>query len=118
MNLLCRFQILICFLFLIFSTYQGHSQEIFKRRSVYGELLGAGLNASVNVDFRIFPGNDGTGLRLGVGGLPNGIVFPIGINEVMGEKKIAVEYGTGITTAIITNPVSQNLTFNNGSKRF
>jgi hypothetical protein len=112
-----KFRILFCFLCFIFIAKEGQSQEVFKRRAVYGELLGSGIFGSINYDFRFIPGNDGLGLRVGFGALPSGIVFPLGINGLLGENRLAFEYGAGISTAIITGPISQNLTFNNGSNR-
>lgn len=113
-----KFRFLLCFLILITFSFKGFSQDAFKRRAVYAELLGSGIIASLNYDFRFKPGNDGLGFRVGVGGLPSAIVFPIGINGLLGKKRFAFEYGAGITAAIITGPITQNLTFNNDSEKF
>jgi hypothetical protein len=107
---------LLILLLLIFTTFEGLSQDTSRRRAIYGELLGSGIFGSVNYDFRFLPGNDGLGMRLGVGAIPSGIVFPVGFNGLLGEKRIAFEYGAGVSVGILTGAISENLTFNNGSE--
>jgi hypothetical protein len=117
MNHLRKLQILFCIISFIFIINEGKGQDIYKRKAIYGELLGSGIFGSINYDFRFLPRNDGLGLRVGLGALPSGIVFPLEINGLVGENRFAFEYGAGISAAIITGPISQNLTFNNGLNR-
>lgn len=113
-----KFRFLICLVVFFYTSHTAFSQELFKRRAIYGELLGSGIIASINYDFRFLPGNDGFGLRIGAGGVPSGIVIPVGVNGLLGEKRLAFEYGVGLTAAIISGPISENLTFNSGSDTF
>ena len=92
-------------------------QEDLKRKSIYLELGGSGIIGSVNYDFLFKPGNDGLGMRVGLGFVPNTIVVPIGLNGLIGKKKVAFEYGAGISAAFIFADVD-NLTFNFGSDHF
>lgn len=105
-------------LFLITLSFHAKSQEIYKRKAVYGELLGSAVFASVNYDFRFKPGNDGYGMRVGISGAPSLIIMPVEINDLIGEKRFAFEYGLGLTFAYFTGPVSQDLTFSDNSQKF
>ena len=99
-------------------SFSVQSQDIFKRKAIYAELLGSGIFASINYDFRFWPENDGLGMRIGISGAPSVIIFPVEINDLIGKKRFAFEYGIGLTAAIFTSSVSANLTFNNDSQKF
>lgn len=86
-----------------------------KRRTVYAELLGSGIIGSVNYDFRFKPGNDGLGMRMGFGYVPDALIFPIGLNGLIGKNRVAFEYGAGISAAVFLRTVGNNLSFSNGA---
>lgn len=81
---------------------------------MYLELLGSGVIGSVNYDFRFKPDNDGLGMRMGFGYVPNVLVFPIGLNGLIGKNRVSFEYGAGISAAVFLNNKSNDLTFSNG----
>jgi hypothetical protein len=112
------FPYLLCLLFSLSLSLEGRGQENFRRQAVFVELLGSGVFGSVNYDFRFKPGNDGLGLRAGIGAIPSGIVFPFGLSGLVGKKRVTFEYGAGITAALITGPITQDLTFTDGLENF
>ena len=99
-------------------SFKSYTQEVFKRRNVHVELLGSGIFGSVNYDFLFKPGNDGFGMRVGLGYLPNGFVLPVGIYDLIGQKRVQFEYGLGIAAAGFFGPISQDLTFSDGIDNF
>jgi hypothetical protein len=74
-------------------------------QTFYGELGGAGL-FTVNYDQR-FKGNDGFGVRAGVGGfgfLKKGVfTIPIGVNYLTGSGNNYAELGAGFCSVSISN---------------
>jgi hypothetical protein len=94
------------------------SQENSKRQAVYLELLGSGVIGSVNYDFRFKPGNDGLGMRMGFGYVPDVLVFPIGLNGVIGKNRVSFEYGAGVSAAVFLEKKINDLTFSNGVDNF
>ncbi len=99
---------------LILLSFNSFSQEKSKRHVVYAELLGSGVIGSVNYDFRFKPGNDGLGMRIGGGYVPDVLVFPIGLNGLIGKNRIAFEYGAGISVGVFLKSKSGNQTFSTG----
>ena len=89
------------------------SQEKSRRQAVYLELLGSGVIGSVNYDFRFKPGDDGLGMRMGFGYVPDVLVIPIGLNGVIGKNRVSFEYGFGISAAVFLENKSNDLTFAN-----
>lgn len=71
-------------LVLILTSFHSSGQETSTRRVVYAELLGSGVFGSVNYDFRFKPGNNGPGLRIGGGYVPDVIIIPVGLNGSSG----------------------------------
>jgi len=108
MNLSSKLPYLFCFLFLVFLGFDGNSQDTFKRKVVYTEVFGSGGYGSINYDIRFKPGNDGLGFRIGIGVFPSTIVIPIGINGLIGKKRFAFEYGTGLSAAFYTGLIEDN----------
>lgn len=51
----------------IFFLNTSYGQETFKRKTVYGEFLGAGGLASINFDYRLGKNPEGFGIRTGIG---------------------------------------------------
>lgn len=102
------------FLVLFLLSFNSFSQQTTKRQVVYAELLGSGVIGSVNYDFRLKPGNDGSGMRVGFGYVPDVFVFPIGLNVVIGENRVAFEYGVGVSIAAFLKTKSGNQTFSTG----
>ena len=109
---------LILLLILVLISFNLFSQEKFNRQAAYVELLGSGVIGSVNYDFHFKPGNDGFGIRGGFGYVPDGLVFPIGLNGLIGKNRIAFEYGVGISAAILLNSVSNVQAFSTGIDNF
>lgn len=64
-------------------------------------LLGSAVIGSVNYDFRFKPGNDSLGMRMGFSYLPDVLIFPVGVNGLVGKKQVAFEYGTGLQLQFI-----------------
>ncbi len=95
-----------------FSQSSGH----YTRQSVFVEVLGNGLLATLNYDTRLNKNRqDGLGLRIGVGGLSvsgtsdagvsvsAGVVtIPLELNYLMGKKRSAFEIGAGLTPLILS----------------
>lgn len=100
---------------LLFISFHLFSQENSKRQAVYLEVLGSGVIGSINYDFRFKPGNDGLGMRAGFGYVPDVLVFPIGLNGLIGKKRVAFEYGSGISAAVFLRSVSNDLSFSSGT---
>ena len=90
------------------------SQENFKRRVAYIELLGSGVFGSANYDIRFKSGNDGLGMRMGVGYIPDVLLIPIGLNGLIGKGRVAFEYGTGISAGVFLKNKIGNQTFSSG----
>jgi hypothetical protein len=103
--------VLLLIFLLVFSS--SFSQEKLKRKAVFVELLGSGIIGSVNYDFRFKPGNDGLGMKTGFGFVPKVLIIPIELNGVIGKKRIAFEYGGGISAVIFLDDVGDNLAFSN-----
>lgn len=85
-----------------------------KRKSVYVELLGSGVFGSVNYDFRLSQRQDGLGMRVGAGMIPDVLIVPIELNGLIGQKKVAFEYGAGISHGIFLKPKAGDETFSTG----
>lgn len=94
------------------------AQQKGKRQVVYAELLGSGVVGSVNYDFRFKPGNDGFGMRMGLGYIPDAIIIPLEINGLLGKKRVAFEYGAGISSAIFLSNDYINEAFLEDIKNF
>ena len=94
------------------------AQKTTKRQAVYAELGGAAVLGSVNYDFRFKPGNDGLGARIGLGYVPDVIIFPLELNGLVGKNKLAFEYGAGISLAYFTEEhYDGNQTFRSDDSR-
>lgn len=87
----------------LFVTFSVFGQDQLKRHAVYAELGGSAFIGSVNYDFRFHPGNDGAGMRVGFGYVPDVLIFPIGLNGVLGKNRVAFEYGAGLSAAVFVN---------------
>lgn len=88
-----------------------------KRKAVYAEFLGSGVFGSVNYDFRFTEKNNGLGLRIGAGMVPDVLVIPVEINGLAGRKKVVFEYGLGISNGLFLNNKHGNDTFPSGISR-
>ena len=73
------------------------------RQSIFVEALGSGGLYSVNYDCRIRSGNNGLGLRLGLGAgtlytdIKRYITLPLMVNYIAGTGRSGIEVGIGIT---------------------
>lgn len=104
----------ICLLFTHLTIAQRRRDEDRRAVALYGEAGGAGFLYSANVDIRILKWNSGIGLRLGaesfnmdvvkqlgtkaenyVSGTGQITAFPIGINTLMDDRRLAFELGFG-----------------------
>lgn len=108
-----RKKFVLIFTFLLISI-NVFSQENLKRQVAYVELVGSGVFGSVNYDFRFKPGNDGLGMRTGLGYVPDVLVIPIGLNGLVGKNRIAFEYGAGVSASVFFKSKSGNQTFSSG----
>ncbi|MFP4366339.1 MAG: hypothetical protein ACLFQA_04515 [Bacteroidales bacterium] len=106
------------FLILFFLSIDTYCQEINRRKVVYAELLGSAVTGSVNYDFRFKPGNDGFGMRTGLGFVPKALIIPIELNRLTGKNRIAFEYGAGVSAAIFLEEVGYDQTFLNDLGNF
>lgn len=72
-------------------------------KSVFVEVLGNGVGASVNFDTRLSQSDKGFGVRVGLGVFPGTIVnapfltIPIGVNHLAGKAPHYFESGLGVT---------------------
>jgi hypothetical protein len=89
-----KFMFIICFLLYQFQTFGQAS-------SVFFEIGGQGLGASLNYDLRLNPFNaNSIGLRIGAGGFKGQDTFfsiPIGINKLIGSGQSYFDLGLGAT---------------------
>lgn len=85
-----------------------------RSRVVYAELLGPGVLGSVNYDFRFSPGTEGLGMRIGVGMVPDVLIFPIEVNGLCGKKRLAFEYGLGGSAGLFLQEKPGDQTFSSG----
>lgn len=108
---------LLLLLVLVSISLNLFSQDNGKRKAVYAEFLGSGVMASINYDFRFKPGNDGLGMQAGFGYVPDVLVFPVGLNGLIGKNRVAFEYGAGISTAIFLTEKSGDTTFGTKGNR-
>lgn len=96
------------------ATAQRRRDEDRRAFAVYGEVGGAGFLYSANLDIRILNWNSGIGIRLGgesfnmdvvkqlgtkaqnyVSGTGQIKAFPIGLNTIMDDRRLAFELGVG-----------------------
>lgn len=107
-----------CFLLFltIYQTATAQRRRDEDRRAValYGEAGGGGFLYSSNLDIRILNWNSGIGLRIGaevfdmslvkqlgtgpqnyISGTGQVVAFPIGINTIMDDRRVAFELGVG-----------------------
>lgn len=110
------FLLLVSFCLLLFQRVDAQRRRDEDRRALalYGEAGGAGFLYSANLDIRILKWNSGIGLRLGaesfnmdvvkqlgtkaqnyVSGTGQVTIFPIGINTIMDDRRLAFELGFG-----------------------
>ncbi len=73
-----------------------------RKKSLFIELFGAGLNYSINIDSRLIRGTqDGSGYRFGFGYLPaadfNLYSIPIEMNYLYGKNRNGIEVNIGIS---------------------
>lgn len=115
-----KYFVLFCLLSLGFHSFSqrmeiNRDQQInSKRKVVYAELMGAGVIGSVNYDFRFSPGNDGLGMRIGCGYVPDVLTFPLEMNGLIGKRRIAFEYGAGISAGVFLKSVGNKESFATG----
>jgi hypothetical protein len=89
------------------STYYSYSETSLSRRfkSIYVELLGSsGFTGSLNFDMRFKPGHSGWGFRSGITkpvreGNATTYSFPLLVNRVTSNHRVAFEYGIGVILA-------------------
>ena len=93
----------LTFIVLFCAILFAQSETSPKRKAVYAEFLGSGVFGSVNYDFRFTEKNNGPGLRIGAGMVPDVLVIPVEINGLVGRKKVLFEYGLGISNGIFLN---------------
>jgi hypothetical protein len=91
------------FLFLIITSIafnESFGQEVFKRNTVYAELLGAGGLASFNFDYRLGKNPEGFGLRTGIGYFQwnnsSMVTFPVIGNYLLGNNGKYFDIGIGL----------------------
>ena len=95
---------------LLLMAMNSHAQKSF---SVYGELLGNGLNASVNIDYRLNSNKNGIGVRLGYA-LGSDINLIGMVNYLIGSEKHKLEVGAGVMN--ISRMLNDNILIENISK--
>lgn len=91
------------FILIVFAVFfiinESLAQENFKRKTVYGELLGAGGLASINFDYRLGKNPEGIGLRTGVGYFQwnntSMVTFPVIVNYLIGNNGKYFDIGLG-----------------------
>jgi hypothetical protein len=114
--------VFISFLFFASTNAQYRNEEPVAgaAKSIYLELGGAGLLATVNFDMRLQKKEDGLGFKVGVGGLgvfnkidgERTLFVPVGLNYLIGKnKRNYFEVGGGITIMSIAN---RSTTYNGG----
>jgi hypothetical protein len=114
---------LVLFLIIVFlALNEGYGQEIFKRKTVYAELLGAGGLASVNFDYRLGKNPEGFGLRTGIGYFQwnnsSLVTFPVIVNYLVGKNGKYLDLGLGARfgyeTMVDKEPPSPDQKFEEG----
>jgi hypothetical protein len=89
---------------LVFTSHIVPAQNLKASKNVYGEILGPGI-LSVNYDTRFTKKNNGLGMRIGFGYVPNfdesglsgagAYSIPAGLNYLIGKRKNFLELGAG-----------------------
>lgn len=85
---------------LLITALQAQGQKIFKKHSVYAEVLGNGIKLSANYELQLAD-KPGFGIRSGIGlggampAIPLGVVYLVDI----GKQRSFIETGLGITLA-------------------
>jgi len=104
----------LCLILLTNATAQRRRDEDRRAVALYGEAGGAGFLYSANLDIRILKWNSGIGIRLGaesfnmdvvkqlgtdaqnyISGTGQIMAFPVGINTIMDDRRLAFELGVG-----------------------
>lgn len=80
------------------------------RHSIFLEVLGSGGVGSINYDRRLKPGNNGFGIRAGLGlweqfmhdqdGWERYVSIPLMVNYIIGKRRSGLEGGIGITPEV------------------
>jgi hypothetical protein len=105
-------KIIYASLIFILSVFSAHAQ---RSKIAYLELGGNGIFYSLNYDTRFSNTNNGLGGRLGVSFYGNdGIVFPLQLNYVIGNKNHGLEIGAGIYTYFHTKTPFNDVVFPSG----
>lgn len=84
----------IVLLIFVLSCIHGQAQ---RSHQVYVELLGNGVQYSLNYDVRFTKGDHSLGGRIGLSKVGVQTIVPIQLNKVIGEGKHKVEAGLGVT---------------------
>ncbi|MFA5533431.1 MAG: hypothetical protein WCY58_00110 [Mariniphaga sp.] len=99
---------------MMFISFCAEAQSDGKMRTVYAEVLGAGVLGTVNYDFRFLDGCKGLGMRTGIGMIPDVLIIPIELNGLAGKNRLKFEYGLGTSAGIFLQEKPGDQTFSSG----